>query len=166
MDIRSSGAILRILNIRALADGYLSPNEELLLQSLEKQHRLRAKVVSWEDELEDPQSISCLAKLIAIDYHMLAMRTAVMVASVCRGGDEDSFICEEEERLLNELAGALSLHADDVKQASWPSRLPKITSSFPLVTTVDQFNACNLARIRRYRGSNRGPPALAGWIIG
>ena len=64
-----------------------------------------------------PQSISCLAKLIAIEYHMLAMRTAVMVASVCRGGDEDNFICEEEERLLNELAGALSLHADDVKQA-------------------------------------------------
>ena len=117
MDIRSSGAILRILNIIALADGYLSPNEELLLQSLEKQHRLRAKVVSWEDELEDPQSISCLAKLIAFDYHMLAMRTAVMVASVCRGGEEDSFICEAEERLLNELAGALSLHADDVKQA-------------------------------------------------
>lgn len=117
MDIRSSGAILRILNIVAMADGYISPDEEYLLESLEKQYRLRAKVVTWEDELEDAQSITCLAKLILIDYHMLAMRTAVMVASICRRSDKENSICEAEGRLLNELADALHLAAEDVKQA-------------------------------------------------
>jgi hypothetical protein len=117
MDIRSSGAILKILNIIAMADGYLSPNEELLLQSLEKQYKLQAKLVAWEDELEDRQSIASLAKLIATDYHMLAMRTAVMVASVCRGSDDDESICPAEEQLIDELANALSLHPDDVELA-------------------------------------------------
>lgn len=116
MDIRSSGAILKILNIIAMADGYLSPNEELLLQSLEKQYKLQAKLVAWEDELEDRQSITALAKLIATDYHMLAIRTAVMVASVCRGADDET-ICPAEEQLIDELASAFSLHPDDMEQA-------------------------------------------------
>jgi hypothetical protein len=117
MDTKSSGAILKILNLVATADGCLSPEEEHLLESLAKQHKLQAKMISWEDELEDPRSVTCLAQVIASEFHPIAMKTAFMVASISRGEQEDDYICEAEKELLGELAAALGLAAEDVEQA-------------------------------------------------
>lgn len=117
MDTKSSGAILKILNLVALADGHLSPEEEHLLESLVNQHKLQAKMISWEDGLENPHSVTCLAQVIASEYHQMAMKTAFMVASISRGEQEDDYICDAEKQLLDELAGALGLAAEDVERA-------------------------------------------------
>jgi uncharacterized membrane protein YebE (DUF533 family) len=117
MDTKSSGAILKVLNLVAMADGHLSPEEEHLLESLVNQHKLQAKMISWEDDLENPHSVTCLAQVIASEYHQVAMKTAFMVASISRGEKEDNYICDAERELLDELASALGLAAEDVEQA-------------------------------------------------
>jgi tellurite resistance protein len=118
MDSKSSGAILKILNLIAMADGHLSLEEEHLLESLAKQHKLQAKMISWEDDLENPRNVTCLAQVIASEHHQVAMKTAFMVASISRGEQEDEYICEAEQELLVELAGALSLSAEAVEKAN------------------------------------------------
>lgn len=117
MDIRSSGALLKILNLVAMADGHLSLEEEHLLDSLAKQHKLQAKIIAWEDELENPNSITCLAQVISSEYHQVAIKTSFMVASIARADQEDDYICQAEEVLLSELVGALSLPPEDVEKA-------------------------------------------------
>ena len=117
MDTQSSGAILRILNLVALADGYLSPQEESLMDSLAEQHKLQAKFISWEDSVDDPNKLESLALKIGEDDRLLAMKTAYMVAKVSRHQDEDHYINAEEEEILVKLAKALNLSADDVDSA-------------------------------------------------
>ena len=109
IDLRSAGVILRLLNRVALADGTLSLAEENLLDSLIQQYKLQAKVVSWEDDLEDPGSIDQLAGLIPESLRPLTLRLAVMVASVCRSNQEDHAICLAERELLGQLAQAMGL---------------------------------------------------------
>lgn len=111
MDMRSSGAILRILNLIAVADGHLSPEEEHLLDALAQQYKLQAKIVSWEQELADPSDITALASIVATEHHALLLRTACMVAGIARGSREDDYIGAEEDVLLKELEPALSLTA-------------------------------------------------------
>lgn len=111
MDIRSSGAILRILNRIALVDGHLSPEEEHLLDSLAQQYKLQAKIVSWEQELADPSRITALASIVAPEHHALLLKTAYMVAGIARDSREDTYIGTEEDALLKELESVLSLTA-------------------------------------------------------
>lgn len=117
MDLRSSGAILKILNLIALADGRLSLEEEHLLDSLASQYKLQAKINSWEDALDDPTSITALAKCIAEEDRALALKTGYMVAGITREKDQDIYICPEEDVLLSELAGALALAPEAVEAA-------------------------------------------------
>jgi uncharacterized membrane protein YebE (DUF533 family) len=116
IDLRSAGVILRLLNRVALADGTLSLAEENLLDSLIQQYRLQAKVVSWEDDLEDPTSLQQLAGLIPEPLRPLTLRLSVMVASVCRDSHEDHVICLAERELLVQLAEALGLDPAQQKQ--------------------------------------------------
>ncbi|MFZ9952397.1 MAG: hypothetical protein ACO3FA_08920, partial [Vulcanococcus sp.] len=116
MDAQSAGAILRILNLVALADGHLALDEEELLESLTRQHALQARLISWEDQLESPNSITALVTLIAPDHHRLTLKTAQMVARVARRREDDTYLCAEEEALLQELAQALNLPEADQQQ--------------------------------------------------
>lgn len=116
MDVRSSGAILKILNLVAMADGNLAPEEENLLDSLADQYKLQAKLISWEDELNDPTDITELAQKISADHHELAMKTAIMVARVARGRGEDTYVTPEEDALLAALAAALALPPETMEQ--------------------------------------------------
>ncbi|MFO7628250.1 MAG: hypothetical protein R6W06_01790 [Prochlorococcaceae cyanobacterium] len=113
MDAQSSGAILQILNLIALADGFRSPKEEDLLDSLIKQHQLQAKTISWQDKLENPTNISEVAALVSKEHRPLAMKTACMVAGVSRLNNVDQFICIEEDALLNELAESFQLSSGE-----------------------------------------------------
>lgn len=113
MDSQSAGAILQILNLIALADGFLSPKEEDLLDSLIKQHQLQAKTISWQDKLENPTAIAGVAALVSEDLRPLAMKTACMVAGVSRLNNVDQFICIEEDALLNALAASFQLSSGD-----------------------------------------------------
>lgn len=109
IDLRSAGIILRLLNLVALADGRLSLAEENLLDSLIQQYKLQAKVLSWEDDLNDPNNPEQLASLIPETLRPLTLRLAVMVAQVCRDTHEDQAICPSERQLLSQLAKALGL---------------------------------------------------------
>jgi uncharacterized membrane protein YebE (DUF533 family) len=116
IDLRSAGVILRLLNLIAMADGTLSLSEENLLDSLIKQYRLQAKVVSWEDDLADPGNIEQLANLIPEPLRPLTLRLAVMVASVCRPNHEEHAICVAERELLCQLAKGLDLNPGQQEQ--------------------------------------------------
>jgi len=109
VDLQSAGVILRLLNLVALADGGVSLEEESLLESLSEQYKLQAKFVTWEDQVSDPSSIEELAVLVNPDQRELAMKTAVMVASASRQPQDDAFICDEENAILNRLAHGLGL---------------------------------------------------------
>lgn len=116
MDQRSSGAMLRILNLMALADGDVSLEESHLLDSLIEQYKLQARMISWESELEHCNDLQVLAALIAPEHRALAMKTATMVAAVSRARHEDAFISPEEDALLLQLASALELAPEEVQQ--------------------------------------------------
>jgi tellurite resistance protein len=47
MDIQSSGALLKVLNLVAMADGHISAEEESLLELLTTQYKLQAKIIAW-----------------------------------------------------------------------------------------------------------------------
>ena len=115
MDLQSAGVILRILNLVALADGGVSLEEEGLLDSLSKQYKLQAKIINWEDKLSDPSCIEELAALVNSEQRELAMKTAVMVASVSRHQHEDEFICPEESEILARLASGLQISPDQLQ---------------------------------------------------
>jgi tellurite resistance protein len=117
MDLQSSGALLRILNLVALADGHCSPEEEHLLDSLTKQHRLQAKILSWLDGMEDPSDVAALAEKIAPEHHYLTMKTATMVAAISRPQGDDEFVSPEEAQLLETLSSSLALSAERLAEA-------------------------------------------------
>jgi hypothetical protein len=117
MDLQSSGALLRILNLVAMADGECSPDEEHLLASLTKQHKLQAQTLAWLDDLGNANDVAALAAKIAPEYHPLTMKTATMVASISRRRNENSFINPQEDDLLRALGAALSLTTEAMAKA-------------------------------------------------
>jgi hypothetical protein len=117
MDLQSSGALLRILNLVALVDGDCSVEEGDLLESLAKQYKLQAAMLSWQDRLSDPNDVAELAGYIAPEHHFLAMKTATMVAGVSRSTQDNSFINPEEDQLLSQLGEALSLTPERIAEA-------------------------------------------------
>jgi len=117
MDLQSSGALLRILNLVAMADGECSAEEEELLESLSKQHKLQAAMLSWQDGLNDPNDVAELARHIAPEHHFLTIKTATMVAGISRSRQDNSFINPEEDQLLAQLGRALSLSPERIAEA-------------------------------------------------
>lgn len=117
MDLQSSGALLRLLNLVAMADGTCSPEEEHLLDSLSKQYKLQARMLSWMDDMHDPSDITELAQKIAAEHHRLTIKTATMVANISRRRDDDAFISPEEDQLLRQLSAALSLTPAELSEA-------------------------------------------------
>ena len=115
MDIQSSGALLKVLNLVAMADGHISAEEENLLELLTTQHKLQSKIISWQDDLDQPTNINSLASKIASEHHQLAYKTAIMVASISRADGEDEFVCTEEHQLLNNLAATLELSLEQIE---------------------------------------------------
>ena len=115
MDIQSSGALLKVLNLVAMADGHISAEEESLLELLTTQYKLQAKIIAWQDDLDQPTSILSLALKISSEYHQLAYKTAIMVASISRADGEDDFVCTEEQKLLSNLAAAFELSLEQIE---------------------------------------------------
>jgi tellurite resistance protein len=117
MDLQSSGALLRILNLVAMADGECSLEEDHLLKSLTKQHKLQAQTLAGLDDLADANDMAALAAKIAPEHDLLTMKTATMVASIARGRNDNSFINSQEDERLKTLAAALSLTAEAITKA-------------------------------------------------
>lgn len=116
MDQRSSGAMLRILNLMALADGEVSAEESHLLETLIEQYKLQARMISWESDLEHCNDVQTLAALIAPEHRPLAMKTAYMVAAVSRQQDDDAYVSADEDAMLKRLSEALGLSEDVVSE--------------------------------------------------
>jgi tellurite resistance protein len=117
MDAQSAGAILRILNLIALADGQLTLEEEELLDSLSRQHDLQGERIPSEDRLASSGPIPALVPMIAPEHRQLTLKTAQMVARVSRLHSHDAYVSEEEEALLQELSAALALPEADQRRA-------------------------------------------------
>ena len=117
MDAQSAGAILRILNLVAIADGAVDLEEEELLESLAKQHALQSPLLAWEDKLRAPDHMGDLVALINPEYHQLTLKTAQMVAGVSRRTQDDAYICPDEQTVLQRLITALPLSEAAQQQA-------------------------------------------------
>lgn len=117
MDLQSSEALLRILNLVAMADGECSPEEENLLESLRKQHKLQSQTIAWQDDIEDSSDVAALAGKIAPEHHLLTYRTAMMVASISKRSEDHFFVNAQEDELLRRLAGALALKPEAMAKA-------------------------------------------------
>jgi hypothetical protein len=117
MDLQSSGALLRLLKLVAMADGDLSVEEENLLDSLSKQHKLQVQPLALLDDLGDSGDVAALAGRIAPEHHPLTLKTAMMVASISRGRNDLSFINAEEDDLLRKLGAALSITPEGMAKA-------------------------------------------------
>lgn len=116
MDNQSSGAILRILNLIARADGQVSPEEEHLLESLINRHKITEKIADWEDDAEQPTNIKALAMRIDKPYHTLTCKAATMIADISRVKGNDDFICPEEYLLLDALYDALEMTSTQISE--------------------------------------------------
>jgi len=117
MDAQSAGAILRILNLVAIADGAVDLQEEELLESLAKQHALQSPLLAWEDKLRAPDHIGDLVALISPEHHQLTLKTAQMVAGVSRRSQDDAYIGPDEQAVLQRLIEALPLTEAAQQQA-------------------------------------------------
>ena len=107
---KNSGILLRILNLMALADGSVSPEEENLLETLLDRYRLHNKLSSWESDLEDSNDIACLAAAISThEDRCLAVKLAYMVAAVSKNSEDESAINSAERVAYRQLIESLGL---------------------------------------------------------
>lgn len=117
MDSQSAGAILRILNLVAIADGTVDLQEEELLETLIRQHALQSPLIAWEEKLRAPDHVGDLVALIKPEYHQLTLKTAQMVAGVSRRTDDDVYVNPAEQAVLQNLIEALPLSETEQRQA-------------------------------------------------
>ena len=115
MDLKTSGILLRILNLVAFSDGSISKDEESLLEVLEDRYRLQNKLLNWENDLEDPNDIHQLAPLITSqEDRLLAAKLAYMVVSVSKNPGDTHDINAAEKSIYRELVEALGLSIDQL----------------------------------------------------
>ena len=115
LDIPLSGAVLRILQLMALADGIVAPEEEVMLEKICNQYFNKMDVSSWDQIFEDPSDLKQLAAEVAISDRPLTAQLAYMVLSACR--EAYSFPVNTAERgMFDQLTACLEL-SDDQKNA-------------------------------------------------
>ena len=84
MDLRSSGAILRILVLMAMADGVLAPEEKSMLDRLGSAYLKQSELESWDQAFQNPLDLEHVAREISIADRPLAAKLAYMVISASR----------------------------------------------------------------------------------
>ena len=108
LDIPLSGAVLRILQLMALADGIVAPEEEVMLEKICNQYFNKMDVSSWDQVFEDPSDLKQLAAEVAISDRPLTAQLAYMVLSACR--EAYSFpVNTAERRIFDQLTECLEL---------------------------------------------------------
>ena len=108
LDIPLSGAVLRILQLMALADGIVAPEEEVMLEKICNQYFNKMDVSSWDQIFEDPSDLKQLAAEVAISDRPLTAQLAYMVLSACR--EAYSFpVNTAERRIFDQLTECLEL---------------------------------------------------------
>ena len=84
MDIRSSGAILRILVLMAMADGVLAPEEKSMLDRLGSAYLKQSELESWDQAFQNPMDLEHVAREISIADRPVTAKLAYMVISASR----------------------------------------------------------------------------------
>ena len=81
MDLRSSGAILRILVLMAMADGVLAPEEKSMLDRLGSAYLKQSELESWDQAFQNPMDLEHVAREISIADRPVTAKLAYMVIS-------------------------------------------------------------------------------------
>ena len=84
MDLRSSGAILRILVLMAMADGVLAPEEKSMLDRLGSAYLKQSELESWDQAFQNPMDLEHVAREISIADRPVTAKLAYMVISASR----------------------------------------------------------------------------------
>lgn len=107
---KTSAIILRILNLMALADGSVSPEEENMLEGLLDRYRLHNKLSSWESDFENSNDVAELATAIVTNEdRCLAVKLAYMVAAVSKNSEDEAAINPDESEFYRQLIENLGL---------------------------------------------------------
>ena len=116
MDLHSSGAILRILALMAMADGVLTTEEESMLDRLGRDYLRQSELKSWEQAFGNPMDLTQVARGVAIADRPLAAKLAYMVISASR--EDFGFPVNTAERqAFDQLTQALDLTQHQKDQA-------------------------------------------------
>jgi len=108
LDVRSSGAVLRMLALMAMADGVLATEEQVMLDRLGKQYLKQSELESWDQAFPNPMDLRQVAKDIAITDRPLAAKLAYMVLSSSRE-DYGFAVNPAERQAFDDLAKNLEL---------------------------------------------------------
>lgn len=84
LDLRSSGAILRILVLMAMADGVLAPEETSMLDRLGRAYLEQCELENWNQAFQNPMDLEQIAREISIADRPLTAKLAYMVISASR----------------------------------------------------------------------------------
>ena len=84
MDLHSSGAILRILVLMAMADGVLAPEEKSMLDRLGSAYLKQSELESWDQAFQNPMDLEHIAREISIADRPVTAKLAYMVISASR----------------------------------------------------------------------------------
>ena len=116
MEMRSSGAVLRVLQMMAMADGIVAPEEEGMLMRIGERYLSEVDVSSWNQVFQDPMDLQQVAAQVAIADRPLTAQLAYMVLSACR--EAYSFpVNVAERRIFDQLTDYLDL-SEDQKNAA------------------------------------------------
>ena len=108
LDLRSSGAILRILVLMAMADGVLASEETAMLERLGRGYLRQSELKSWDRAFENPMDLEQVARNVAIADRPVAAKLAYMVISATR--EDFGFPVNTAERqAFDQLVQALEL---------------------------------------------------------
>ena len=108
LDLRSSGAILRILVLMAMADGVLAPEEKSMLDRLGSAYLKQSELESWDQAFQSPMDLEHVAREISIADRPLAAKLAYMVISASRE-DYGFPVNSAERRAFEQLSLTLGL---------------------------------------------------------
>lgn len=84
MDLHTAGIVIQILNLMAISDGHVAPEEKDLLTKLTKRYLKDASIPSWAAAFDHPNDIEKLAEEIPSQYRQLTVKLAYMVIIASR----------------------------------------------------------------------------------
>ena len=76
VDLRSSGALLRVLALMAMADGVLAAEEQSMLEKLGTQYLQQSELDSWDQAFQQPMDLKQVAREIDIADRPLTAKLA------------------------------------------------------------------------------------------
>ena len=96
VDLRSSGALLRVLALMAMADGVLAAEEQSMLEKLGTQYLQQSELESWDQAFQHPMDLKQVAREIDIADRPLTAKLAYMV--LCSSREDYGFPVNTAER--------------------------------------------------------------------